>query len=48
MRFVNNVSHISIDFLREESGASFIEHVLLGSLIVVVCTLFIMALNKDS
>lgn len=48
MRFVNYVSHISNDFLKEESGSSFMEHILLGALIVVVCTLFFMALNKDS
>ncbi len=47
MRFIDHVSHISIDFLREESGAPFIEHVLLSSLIAVVCALFILALSKD-
>lgn len=48
MRFINYASHISIDFLKEESGTSFVEHVLLGALVAVVCTLLIMALHKDS
>lgn len=48
MRFLNHVSHISSDFLREESGSSLIEHLLLGSLIAVVFTLCLLGLNKDS
>lgn len=48
MRFVNYVSHISSDFLREESGSSPMENILLGALIVVVFTLLMLALNKGS
>lgn len=48
MRFIHHVSHISMDFLKEESGSSFMAHVLLGALIAVVCTLLILALKKDS
>lgn len=48
MRFMDHVTHISMIFLKEESGSSFMEHVLLGALIAVICTLFILAMNKDS
>jgi hypothetical protein len=48
MRFVKYVSHISSDFFREESGASPMENILLGVLIVVIFTLFMLALNKGS
>lgn len=48
MRFVNYVSHISKDFLSDETGSSRMENILLGALIVVVFTLLLMALNKDS
>ena len=48
MRFVNYVSQISADFMVEESGASLMENVLLCSLVAVVFTLCLLALNKDS
>lgn len=48
MRFVNYVSYISLDFMAEESGASFMENVLVGSLIAVVLTLCLLAMNRDS
>jgi hypothetical protein len=48
MRFVNYVSHISADFMMEESGASLMESVLLCSLISVVFALCLLALNKDA
>lgn len=48
MRFVKHVSHISSDFFRDESGSSPIENILLGTLIVVVFTLLLLALNKGS
>lgn len=48
MRFMNHVSYISIDFLREESGASLAEHLLVFSLVAVVFTLCLLALKKDS
>jgi hypothetical protein len=48
MRFVNYVSHISLDFMMEESGAALMESVLVGSLVAVVFTLCLLALNKDS
>lgn len=48
MRFVKYVSHISKDFLSDESGSSFMENILLGALVVVVFILLLMALNKNS
>jgi len=35
-------------FLREEAGTSFIEYVLLASLIAVVCAIAFLALNKGT
>ena len=47
MRSSDYESHILIEFLKEESGSSLIERILIASLIAVVCGLFFMALNKN-
>jgi Flp pilus assembly pilin Flp len=47
MRLPDYVSHILIEFLKEESGAPLIEYVLIASLAAAVCGLFLMAFNKD-
>ena len=47
MRLVDYVSYTLIKFLKDESGAPLIEYALIASLIVVVCGLFLLALNKD-
>ena len=36
-----------VDFLKEESGALPMEYVLIGSIIAVVFSLFVLALYKD-
>lgn len=48
MRLVDSVSHISVYFLKDESGASLIEGVLVASLVAVVVGLFLMAFNKNA
>ncbi len=40
--------NLVVEFLKEESGAPFIEYVLIASLIAVVGGLFYIALNKAS
>lgn len=46
MRLPDDVLHGVINFLEEESGAPFIEYVLIGSLIAVVFGLFLLAYSK--
>ena len=48
MRFIDQVLHASSNFLKDESGATFIEFVLIGSLIAAVLGLFLLVLNKDT
>ena len=48
MRLPGDVLHTIINFLKEESGAPLMEYVLIGSLIVVVSGLFLLALIKDT
>ena len=47
MRFLNDAPHGWVDFFREDSGAFSVEHILIGTLIAVVLTLVLLALNKD-
>ncbi len=47
MQSVVYVLHTLIDFSREESGASLIEYVLIGSIIAVVFALSLLALYKE-
>lgn len=46
MGLPDDVLHTIINFLKEESGASLMEYVLIGSLIVVVSGLFLLAFSK--
>ena len=45
-RLIDQVFHANVNFLKEESGASFIECALVGSLIAAVAGLFLLVLNK--
>ncbi len=47
MQSVDYVLQTLIDFSKEESGASLIEYVLIGSIIAVVCALSLLALSKE-
>ena len=47
MRSTDYLSHAVTSFLKDEAGASFVEYALLGALVIVVCTLVLLALNKD-
>ena len=46
MELPDDVLHTIINFLKEESGAPLMEYVLIGSLIVVVSGLFLLAFSK--
>ena len=46
MELPGDVLHTIINFLKEESGAPLMEYVLIGSLIVVVSGLFLLAFSK--
>ncbi|HWW07243.1 hypothetical protein [Collimonas sp.] len=48
MRLPDDLSHALTRFLKEEDGASFIEYALVGALVVVVCTLVMLALVKTA
>ncbi|MGJ7496554.1 Flp family type IVb pilin [Variovorax sp. RT4R15] len=48
MRFANRLSHTFADLLKEEAGASLIEYALVGSLIMVVCMLLLLAWHKQN
>ena len=48
MRLPDDLSHTLFKFLKEESGDSLIEYVLIASLTAVVSWLFVMAFNKDT
>jgi len=48
MRFGGHLSHAFADLLREEAGASLIEYALVGSLILVVCMLLLLAWHKQN
>jgi Flp pilus assembly pilin Flp len=48
MRLTDEASHALTCFLKEEDGASFIEYALVGALVVVVCTLVLLALVKNT
>lgn len=46
MQSVDYVLHTFIEFLKDESGASLIEYVLVGAIIAVVGALSLLALYK--
>ena len=46
MRLPDDVLHTMVNFLKDESGAPFIEYVLIGSLIAAVSGLFLIAFGK--
>lgn len=46
MQIADCLPHALMGFLKDESGASYMEYALLGSLIIMVCTLVLIALNK--
>jgi Flp pilus assembly pilin Flp len=48
MRLTNDQSHALKCFLMEEDGASLIEYALIGALVIVVCTLALLALVKST
>jgi Flp pilus assembly pilin Flp len=48
MRFARHLSHTFTDLLKEEAGASLMEYALVGSLILVVCTLLLLAWHKQN
>lgn len=48
MRFARNLSHTFADLLKEEAGASLMEYALVGSLILVVCMLLLLAWHKQN
>ncbi|SFC26415.1 hypothetical protein SAMN05216344_112122 [Polaromonas sp. OV174] len=47
MLSVDYLSHAFITFLEEETGASNMEYLLIGSMIAVVFALFMLALHKE-
>jgi Flp pilus assembly pilin Flp len=47
MPLVDYFPHISY-FLKEESGAPFIEHILIAALVTTIFALFYLALKKDN
>ncbi len=47
MRSTAYLSHAVTSFLKDEAGGSFVEYALLGSLVIVVCTLVLLALTKN-
>ena len=48
MRLPDDVLHTIVKFLKEESGAPYIEYILTGSLIAVVFGLFLLVISKDT
>lgn len=48
MRLTGDQSHALMYFLNEEDGASLIEYALIGALVIVVCTLVLLALLKST
>ncbi|WP_172657006.1 hypothetical protein [Collimonas arenae] len=48
MRLAEKLSHAAKYLLRKEAGASLIEVALIGALIVVVCSLVLLALVKNA
>jgi Flp pilus assembly pilin Flp len=48
MRFARHLSHTFADLLKEEGGASLMEYALVGSLILVVCMLLLLAWHKQN
>ena len=48
MIFASRLSHAFTDLLKEEAGASLIEYALVGSLILVVCMLLLLAWHKQN
>ncbi|MBT2322948.1 hypothetical protein J7E62_11390 [Variovorax paradoxus] len=48
MRFSGYLSHTFADLLREEAGASLMEYAIVGFLVLVVCMLLLLALEKQS
>lgn len=48
MRFASHLSQTFADLLKEEAGASLVEYALVGSLIVVVCMLLLLAWHKQN
>ncbi len=48
MRLDEYLSPALVHFWREETGVSFIEYVLVASLIAVVCVIAILALGKSA
>ena len=48
MRFGEQLSHALLNLLKEEAGASLPEYALIGSLVLVVCLLALLALSKEA
>ncbi len=48
MRHIDYLQHTLYNFLTDESGASPIEYILIGSLVAVVGMLFILAFGKST
>ncbi|SFC76726.1 Flp family type IVb pilin [Collimonas sp. OK412] len=48
MRLTDDPSHALMSFFKEEDGASLIECALIGALVIVVCTLALLALVKST
>ncbi|WP_211462707.1 Flp family type IVb pilin [Collimonas silvisoli] len=48
MRLTDDPSHALMCFFKDEDGASLIEFALIGALVVVVCTLVLLALVKTA
>ena len=46
MQFVEYLPSPSLYFLKDEAGASLMEHMLIGALVFVVCMLVLLALDK--
>lgn len=47
MRFADRLSYVLTDLLKDESGASLMEYALIGSLILVVCMLLLLAWRRN-
>ncbi|MGK6306000.1 hypothetical protein [Variovorax sp. DT-64] len=48
MRIGESLSSMGIELLTSEAGASFMECALVGSLVLVICMLLVLAWNKNT
>jgi Flp pilus assembly pilin Flp len=48
MRIAGYVSHAFADLLKEEAGASLMEYAIVGTLVLVVCMLLLLAWDKQT